>query len=76
LFANERSQAAVATSRRFGGFPSLPMASQGQGRLVGAQLAELPISKALAAALNGTLDPAAAAEQAQVDLEEIAWTIN
>jgi hypothetical protein len=32
--------------------------------------------KALAAALNGTLDPAAAAEQAQVDLEDIAQTIN
>jgi hypothetical protein len=48
------------------GFP------QGQGRLVGAQLAELPIPKALAAALNGTLDPTAATEQAQVDLEEIA----
>jgi multiple sugar transport system substrate-binding protein len=52
------------------GFP------QGQGRLVGAQLAELPIPKDLAAALNGTLSPAAAAEQAQADLEEIAQTIN
>jgi multiple sugar transport system substrate-binding protein len=52
------------------GFP------QGQGRLVGAQLAELPIPKALAAALDGTLSAAAAAEQAQADLEEIAQTIN
>jgi len=43
VFANERSQAAVA---------------------------------ALAAALNGTLSPAVAAEQAQADLEEIAQTIN
>jgi hypothetical protein len=30
----------------------------------------------LAAALNGTLSAAAAAEQAQADLEEIAQTIN
>jgi multiple sugar transport system substrate-binding protein len=52
------------------GFP------QGQGRLVGAQLAELPIPKALAAALNGTMGPTAAAEQAQADLETIAQTIN
>jgi multiple sugar transport system substrate-binding protein len=52
------------------GFP------QGQGRLVGAQLATLPIPKALAGALNGTLSPEAAAEQAQADLEQIAQTIN
>jgi multiple sugar transport system substrate-binding protein len=52
------------------GFP------QGQGRLVGAQLAQLPIPKALAAALDGTLPTAAAAEQAQADLETIAQTIN
>ena len=35
-----------------------------------------PRPKALAAALNGTLSTAAAAEQAQADLEEIAQTIN
>jgi multiple sugar transport system substrate-binding protein len=52
------------------GFP------QGQGRLVGAQLATLPIPKALVAALNGTLSPAAAAEQAQADLETIKQSIN
>ena len=49
---------------------------QDQGRLVGAQLAELPIPKALAAALNGSLSTAAAAKQAQADLETIAQTIN
>jgi multiple sugar transport system substrate-binding protein len=52
------------------GFP------QGQGRLVGAQLATLPIPKALAAALNGSLSPATAAEQAQADLETIQQSIN
>ena len=33
---------------------------QGQGKLVGAQLAELPITKALSEALGGRLDPAPA----------------
>ncbi len=51
------------------GFP------QGQGRLVGAQLAELPIPKALAAGLNGTLDATAAAEQAQADVEKVARSV-
>ena len=50
--------------------------AQGQGRLVGAQLATLPIPKALAAALNGILSPAAAAKQAQADLGTIAQSIN
>jgi multiple sugar transport system substrate-binding protein len=52
------------------GFP------QGQGRLVGAQLADLPIPKALTAALDGTLSSTAAAEQAQADLETIQQSIN
>jgi multiple sugar transport system substrate-binding protein len=49
---------------------------QGQGRLVGAQLPELPIPKALAAALDGTLGAAAATKQAQADLEEVARSID
>jgi multiple sugar transport system substrate-binding protein len=52
------------------GFP------QGQGRLVGAQLATLPIPNALVGALNGTLSTAAAAEQAQADLETIQQSIS
>ena len=50
--------------------------AQGQGRLVGAQLATLPIPKALDAALDGTLSTTAAAEQAQADLETIQQSIN
>jgi len=45
--------------------------SQGQGRLAAAQLVELPVPKALAAALDGTLEPATAADQAQADVEKI-----
>ena len=48
---------------------------QGQGKLVGAQLAELPIPKALAAELDGQLTPDAAAKQAQADVEEIAQSV-
>ena len=48
---------------------------QGQGRLVGAQLAELPIPKALASLLDGQLTPDAAAKQAQADVEEIAQSV-
>jgi multiple sugar transport system substrate-binding protein len=49
--------------------------AQGQGRLVGAQLGSLPIPKALAAALDGKLDVAAAAEQAQADVGQIARSV-
>jgi len=48
---------------------------QGQGQLVGAQLAELPIPKALASEIAGRLDAQAAAQQAQADVEEIAQSI-
>jgi multiple sugar transport system substrate-binding protein len=48
---------------------------QGQGKLVGAQLAELPIPKALNEELGGRLDAEAAAKQAQADVEEIAKSI-
>jgi multiple sugar transport system substrate-binding protein len=48
---------------------------QGQGKLVGAQLGELPIPKALSEALDGRTDPAAAAKQAQQDMEQIAESV-
>jgi multiple sugar transport system substrate-binding protein len=55
----------VDTMSRWG-FP------QEQERLVAAQLSELPVPNALAAALDGTLQPVAAAAQAQADMERIA----
>jgi multiple sugar transport system substrate-binding protein len=48
---------------------------QGQGRVVGALAAEQPIPKALAAHLDGTLSPEAAAKQAQAAVEEIAQSL-
>jgi multiple sugar transport system substrate-binding protein len=48
---------------------------QGQGELVGAQLAELPIPKALASEIAGKLTADAAAKQAQADVEEIAESL-
>jgi multiple sugar transport system substrate-binding protein len=48
---------------------------QDQGRLVGAQLAELPIPKAVAAMLDGQLTPDTAAKQAQAEVEEIAQSV-
>ena len=44
---------------------------QGKGALAGAMLAELPVPKALSAELNGKVDAAGAAAQAQKDVEEI-----
>jgi multiple sugar transport system substrate-binding protein len=44
---------------------------QGQGDIVGPLLVELPIPEALAAALDGSITPEEAAEQAQVDVEDI-----
>jgi multiple sugar transport system substrate-binding protein len=48
---------------------------QGQGKLVGAQLNELPIPKALNEELGGQLDAEAAAKQAQADVEEIKQSV-
>ena len=44
---------------------------QGKGALAGAMLAELPVPKALSSELNGKVDAAGAAAQAQKDVEEI-----
>ncbi|WP_113700429.1 ABC transporter substrate-binding protein [Nonomuraea lactucae] len=44
---------------------------QGQGKLVGATMGELPVPKALSQAVEGTLTPQQAAEQAKADVETI-----
>ncbi|MEU4233036.1 extracellular solute-binding protein [Nonomuraea sp. NPDC026600] len=44
---------------------------QGQGKLVGATMGELPVPKALSQIVDGSLTPQAAAEQAKKDVETI-----
>ncbi|WP_327087109.1 extracellular solute-binding protein [Nonomuraea sp. NBC_01738] len=44
---------------------------QGQGKLVGATMGELPVPKALSALVEGSLTPATAAAQAKADVETI-----
>ncbi|TMR95838.1 ABC transporter substrate-binding protein [Nonomuraea basaltis] len=44
---------------------------QGQGKLVGATMGELPVPKALSAVVDGSLTPQAAADQAKTDVETI-----
>ncbi|GAA3711464.1 extracellular solute-binding protein [Nonomuraea antimicrobica] len=44
---------------------------QGQGKLVGATMGELPVPKALSEIVDGTLTPQAAAAQAKTDVETI-----
>ncbi|MBF8187955.1 extracellular solute-binding protein [Nonomuraea sp. K274] len=44
---------------------------QGQGKLVGATMGELPVPKALSAIVDGSLTPQAAATQAKTDVETI-----
>lgn len=51
------------------GFP------QGQGALVGPILVEMPVTKNLATALDGSATPAEAAANAQADVQEIADSI-
>ncbi|TYB51587.1 carbohydrate ABC transporter substrate-binding protein [Nonomuraea sp. PA05] len=45
--------------------------AQGQGKLVGATMGELPVPKALSGIVDGTLTPEQAAQQAQKDVEAI-----
>ncbi|MGR6319131.1 extracellular solute-binding protein [Micromonospora soli] len=49
---------------------------QGQGKLVGAILGELPVPKALADVISGKSDAAAAAGRAKKDVEAIAKGVN
>lgn len=51
------------------GFP------QGQGRIVGPLLVELPVPNALGLALDGSLDPAAAVAEAEAQIEEIVESL-
>ncbi|MEV4562975.1 extracellular solute-binding protein [Nonomuraea sp. NPDC049419] len=44
---------------------------QGQGKLVGATMGELPVPKALSMVVDGSLTPQAAAAQAKADVESI-----
>ncbi|MFI6320023.1 ABC transporter substrate-binding protein [Nonomuraea sp. NPDC050556] len=44
---------------------------QGQGKLVGATMGELPVPKALSGVVDGSLTPEAAASQAKTDVETI-----
>ncbi|MEV0618129.1 extracellular solute-binding protein [Nonomuraea sp. NPDC050404] len=44
---------------------------QGQGKLVGAAMGELPVPKALSSVVDGSLTPQAAAAQAKADMESI-----
>ncbi|MET9240000.1 extracellular solute-binding protein [Nonomuraea sp. NPDC003709] len=44
---------------------------QGQGKLIGATMGELPVPKALSAVVDGSLTPQAAAAQAKTDVETI-----
>ncbi|MGP4093765.1 ABC transporter substrate-binding protein [Nonomuraea sp. KM90] len=44
---------------------------QGQGKLVGATMGELPVPKALSMVVDGSLTPQAAAAQAKTDVESI-----
>ncbi|WP_067964356.1 ABC transporter substrate-binding protein [Nocardiopsis trehalosi] len=49
--------------------------TQGQGRLVGATMGELPVPQAVSAIAGGQLDPAEAAEQADADVTAIQTSL-